>query len=272
MKLIHDQQIRKRFTHHESRITHFGFTLIEMLVVIAIIAILASLLLPALSRAKSLGTQTSCLNNLRQLQIAWLSSAHDNSDVIPANDSTGGGVLGSKSSAGSWVTGNAQTDSTTTVLEQGSLYPYVPNTGVFHCPSDRSTVYGTTTVRNRSYSLDGTVNHPNGLETGTVGPTTHLADIYPPSQTFVFIDEGSSTIDDGVFSIPPATSTTVVATGWGGSSVPTDQHNDGANLTFDDGHAEHWGWSGQITVGNNREPNQGDKADFTRLQSATRSR
>src|SRR5438552_11363357 len=79
-----------RITHHVSRP---AFTLIELLVVIAIIAILAALLLPALSKAKALGLSASCLNNLRQLQLGWLTYAHDNSEWMPPNISRKSGFI-----------------------------------------------------------------------------------------------------------------------------------------------------------------------------------
>src|SRR5215470_12314309 len=98
-----------------------GFTLIELLVVIAIIAILAALLLPALSRAKAKGQSISCLNNLKQLQTAWLMYIHDNNDFLPPNNTRPLG--GSQQSPpGSWVAGNAQLDITPTNLQRGVLF------------------------------------------------------------------------------------------------------------------------------------------------------
>src|SRR5438552_1819726 len=137
-----------------------AFTLIELLVVTAIISILASLLFPTLARAKDKGKKIACLNDYRQLQLCWHMYVDDNHDALPPNaTTTGGGREAFVATAATWINGNAWTDTTTSNIERGVLFPYNRSVKIYKCPSDRSTVRDEGKIpRVRSVSMNSFMN------------------------------------------------------------------------------------------------------------------
>jgi prepilin-type N-terminal cleavage/methylation domain-containing protein/prepilin-type processing-associated H-X9-DG protein len=260
-----------------------GFTLIELLVVIAVIALLAAMLLPALTGAKASCLSASCLNNLKQLQAGYLMYAEDNRDLQPPDKvrppAPSPAPLGEPQGVDdSWVLGDAKTDTNTANIEAGVLFRYVASAGVYHCPADRSSVIGTGQLRRtRSYSLDSWLWSADSFYVGhgisfTPDPwarfklSAHL--VPPPSCQFAFIDEHEQSIDAGDFVIEePAWVVGPYNTDYW-HSLPADRHRQGCNLSFLDGHVEHWRWQApKVYKGFYVPATPGpDTADLRRLQ------
>jgi prepilin-type N-terminal cleavage/methylation domain-containing protein/prepilin-type processing-associated H-X9-DG protein len=250
-----------------------GFTLIELLVVIAIIAILSALLLPALSKARERAQAVICLNNTKQLLLAWHIYANDNADRLPYNL----GMVGTSFRTDqNWVnnvmTWDLSSDNTNlATLTKASLGPLVGgNTSVYRCPSDQalSSVQRAAgwTARIRSYSMNAMVGDAgsfvtNGANINNPGYVQFLklTQVPQPSEIFVFLDEHPDSIDDGYFLDKSPAKENASASEYGASSgsvpsgaqwtdLPASYHNGATAFSYADGHSSLHRWQAPNTV------------------------
>jgi len=230
-----------------------GFTLIELLVVIAIIAILAAMLLPALARSKAKAMGIQCMNDVKQLGLAWYMYSQDNDERLALNKQLQAGTSGIGKT---WVSGvlnmaNSTDNTNIYLLEQSQLYPYCKNINVWHCPGDKSTSIhgGITYQRVRTLAMNCWL--AEGRLSGSPGyrvfkKTSDLT-VPGPSLTWVLMDEREDSIDDGYFAVnmtgypdAPRTITWV--------NYPASYHGNSAGLVFADGHSEIRRWRDPRTM------------------------
>jgi prepilin-type N-terminal cleavage/methylation domain-containing protein/prepilin-type processing-associated H-X9-DG protein len=221
-----------------------GFTLLELMAVVTIILIVVGLLSVALNQTRTRTMRVTCLDNMRQLQIAWRIYADDNNDFVALNKMAApGGTVGiaaaPRNSTNSWVAGNPKEDRTVDPLSHGTLFQYTRQAELYRCPMDSSTTrFGT--PRTRSYSIDSYLGGDDEeLDSRVKMRTTDL--INPsPDRVFVFIEEHENSIWGSGFMVYPRDRSGQTAVMW--NSIPSDRHMQGCNVTFADGHLEYWKW------------------------------
>jgi prepilin-type N-terminal cleavage/methylation domain-containing protein/prepilin-type processing-associated H-X9-DG protein len=249
------------YARPSSRKTSLGFTLIELLVVIAIIAILAAMLLPALSKAKIRAQGISCISNMKQLITGGIMYGSDNADMLPVNVPV---QMGGDSTTGkpNWVDGtfmntvgfpitespprcatNAfylgtgqQTGFGVTLI--GSIGSYAKAPGVYKCPADRYLDPQWHGERVRSCSMNAYCGNKAGVD--TVGgyklfvKFTDFGNGLGSADCWVFLDENPLSINDGLILFAPD--------GNGVNDRPAVNHGNSSSFAFADGHAELHKW------------------------------
>jgi len=237
-----------------------AFTLIELLVVIAIIAVLMAILFPALNRAREQGKRASCLNNMKQLALAWILYADENDDRIVNGEAynSGDGLApvptGGIHAGEQWWTGDdcapgymqgekLAVEVQIRAIRAGALYPYCKNEKLYRCPTGVRGEMRTYTIGDSMNGLrrDGTYNGNVGRLVGRtmlwVKKRTEIM-VPGPSYRIVFLDEGRITPDSyAVHYLNPR---------WW--DPPHVRHGDGTNVSFADGHSDYWKWNDPATI------------------------
>ncbi len=245
-----------------------GFTLLELLAVIATIAILAALLLPILAKAKIKAQRTQCLSNLRQLQLAWAMYKDDNNGSLVESYPVNNPLV--------WVQGdmtNPQQAGDTNLIRQGKLYPYNQNVMIYHCPTDQGVmINGNRVPTVRSYSMncfmgsrDANLGSIPTTADGYVPFFSKDSDVPHPSDTWVLLEEDERSINDGFFVTDP--------TGkiwFDFPAISLLRHDYSFALNFADGSSMIWHYRDPRTLGvnvNNTE--QPGNTDLQRLAAST---
>ena len=248
------ERLSKAEPNEEGRERQAAFTVVELLTVVALLVLWATLLLPALAHSKVGGNAFRCMNNLRQLTAAWRQYAVDNTDALLASQANISGRTG-------WITGtldynggNRSNWDPNQDLARSPLWRYLARqAALFRCPADHSTVYvsGDSMPRVRSYSMSHVFGAGEWLNKSydpnqSVWRTySKSAQIVNPAKTFLFLDEHPDSINDGSFAnactgAQPTDAPSAAQI----IDFPASWHNGACVLSFADGRCEVHKWLG----------------------------